>query len=168
MRWTLLKEISELSPGRRAVATATTDFPEELFADHFPGIPVTPGVLLIEMCAQLAGRLVGITASQQASMLRLPFLTMVMEAKLRRFVGPRETLHIETELEELEAMSAICRARVTRDDERVATMRLMFAFLPEDEAARQDRTQLEAFEREEFTRLGLEGFPPDDVRVVGR
>ena len=27
---------------------------------------------------------------------------------------------------------------------------------------------LEAFEREEFTRLGLEGFPPDDVRVVGR
>jgi 3-hydroxyacyl-[acyl-carrier-protein] dehydratase len=167
MNWRLLEEVIEMTPGVRATGAALTDFPEEIFSDHFPGIPVTPGVLLIEMCAQLAGRLVGITASQRACSLRLPFLSMVIEAKLRRFVGPGERLRIETELEELEEASAVCRARVLRDEERVATMRLMFAFLPEDEAAKRDRTALEAFERSEFTRLGMIGFPPGEV-TVGR
>lgn len=168
MRWLLLKQVLELNPGSNAVALASTDFPDTLFADHFPGIPVTPGVLFIEMAAQLAGRLVGITASQRANALRLPFLSMVLEAKLRRFVGPHELLRVEAEIEELETLSAICRARVLWNGDRVATMRLMLAFLPDEEAAAQDRTQLEAHERAEFQRLGLVGFPPGDVRVIAQ
>ena len=167
MHWRLLDQIVSMTPGKSAAAIARTRFPEQLFADHFPGTPVTPGVLLIEMCAQLAGRLVGITSSQRAQRLRLPFLAMVMEAKLRRFVGPDEKLLIETELEELEESSAICRARVSRGDERVSTLRLMFGFLPEDEVATHDQALIESFERSEFLRLGLIGFPPGDVVVRG-
>ena len=74
--------------------------------------PVVPGVLLIEMCAQLAGRLVEISASQDRQRLILPFLTVVSEAKLRRFVGPGQTLHLETTLEALREESALCRAVV--------------------------------------------------------
>lgn len=168
MHWRLLEEVLELVPGKSALATARTDFPEGIFADHFPGIPVTPGVLLIEMCAQLAGKLVAITASQRAQKLRLPFLTMVIEAKLRRFVGPDEQVLIETEIEELEELSAVCRARVLRKDERVATLRLMFGFLPEEEAAQRDTAPIEAHERGEFKRLGLVGFPPGEVTVLRR
>jgi 3-hydroxyacyl-[acyl-carrier-protein] dehydratase len=167
MHWRLLDEILAFDSGKSALATARTDFPEGIFADHFPGIPVTPGVLLIEMCAQLAGRLVGVTASQRAQKLRLPFLTMVIEAKLRRFVGPREEVLIEAEIEELEEFSAVCRARVMRDEERVATLRLMFGFLPDEEAERRNNPLLEAAERAEFKRLGLSGFPPGEV-VVNR
>lgn len=87
MNWRFLKQIVELVPGERAAAMAVTDFPEELLADHFPSIPVTPGVLLIEMCAQLGGKLVEITASERRGVLILPFLTMVIEAKLRRLLA---------------------------------------------------------------------------------
>jgi len=165
MHWRLLEEILAFTPGKSALATARTDFPEQIFADHFPGNPITPGVLLIEMCAQLAGCLVGVTASQREQKLRLPFLTMVIEAKLRRFVGPGEQVLIETEIEELEELSAVCRGRVMRNEERVATVRLMFGFLPEEEAARRSNPTLEAFERAEFQRLGLDGFPPGEVTV---
>jgi 3-hydroxyacyl-[acyl-carrier-protein] dehydratase len=168
MRWLLLKEVLELNPGRNAVALASTDFPDTLFADHFPGIPVTPGVLLIEMAAQLSGRLVAVTASQRDNTLRLPFLSMVLEAKLRKFVGPNQLLRIEAEIEELETLSAVCVARVFCDQDRVASMRLMLAFLPEEETKLHDRTLLEARERSEFQRLGLIGFPPGDVRVASR
>lgn len=166
MRWLLLDQILELNPGTNAIALASTNFPEALFNDHFPGIPVTPGVLLIEMAAQLTGCLIAVTASQRDQILRLPFLTMVREAKFRKFVGPNVQLRIETEIEELEAFSAICRTRVLGENDRVASMTLMMTFLPEEEAALYDRTLLVAHEQAEFLRLGLIGFPPGEVRVA--
>ncbi|MGH9607175.1 MAG: 3-hydroxyacyl-ACP dehydratase FabZ family protein [Terracidiphilus sp.] len=166
MRWLLLDQVLELNPGTNAIALASTRFPDTLFNDHFPGIPITPGVLLIEMAAQLAGCLVAVTASQRDQVLRLPFLTMVREAKFRKFVGPNVLLRIETEIEELEAFSAVCRARVLLNDDRVALMSLMLTFLPEEEAALYDRTLLVAHERSEFMRLGLIGFPPGEVCVA--
>lgn len=166
MRWRLLKTITELVPGEHAAGISVTDFPDELFADHFPGFPITPGVLLIESCAQLAGRLVEVSASQSRQRLILPFLTLVTEAKLRRFVPPRQTLHLRTSIESLREDSALCYASVHNGEERVATMRLLFAFHPDGEAGPEDRQAIEQFERAEFLRLGLRGFPPGPVTVA--
>jgi len=165
MNWRFLQQIVELVPGERAAATAVTNFPEDLLADHFPGIPVTPGVLLIEMCAQLGGKLVEISASERRGVLILPFLTMVNQAKLRRFVGPGEELRIETVLEALRGESAICAGTIHLGSERVATMSLMFAFEPDGRIDGLGLAAIEKFERAEFLRLGLDGFPPDKVTL---
>ena len=114
VRWRLLDAITELVPGERAVGTATSNLPAELFEDHFPGFPVVPGVLLIEMGAQLAGRLVEISVSQQKGFMVLPFLTMVQEAKLRRFVLPGQTLEVRASLQAVREESALCRVSLSR------------------------------------------------------
>ena len=51
--------ITELVPGKRANAAKTFAPDDPMFAGHFPGNPVVPGVILTEALAQTAGIAVG-------------------------------------------------------------------------------------------------------------
>lgn len=166
MRWRLLERITAFTPGKSAEGYATTNFPDELFQDHFPSFPVTPGILLVEISAQLAGRLVEVTGAQMHSNLVFPVLTMISEAKFRQFVPPHSRLHIAAQLDQIRHESAICSATVTYNGVRHASMRLMFAFDPDGNRDSRQTAELERFERAEFLRLGLVGFPPDPVLVA--
>ena len=48
----LIDEVLELEPGVRAVALKHIKEDEDWFRGHFPGHPIQPGVLMIEMLAQ--------------------------------------------------------------------------------------------------------------------
>jgi 3-hydroxyacyl-[acyl-carrier-protein] dehydratase len=54
MRFVLIDEIVELEPGRTVHARRTWPADLGIFADHFPGMPVVPGVLSTEMMGQAA------------------------------------------------------------------------------------------------------------------
>src|SRR5580698_10469148 len=66
------------------------DVPTEspVFMGHFPGFPRLPGALMIETMAQTGGWLV----LGKLGFAKMPFLTRVESAKLRRFVEPGEAL----------------------------------------------------------------------------
>ena len=55
----LLDEVVDLQPGERAVARRVTRETDFYFQGHFPGDPVVPAVILVEMLAQTGGLAAG-------------------------------------------------------------------------------------------------------------
>ncbi len=160
MRWLLLQSITELSPGECIAGTARTDFPDTLFGDHFPGFPVTPGVLLIEMCAQLCGKLIEASMVQGHGLWVYPILSIVRESKFRAFVPPHADVELRASLTSLRPESAECRASVHIGSKRHATMSLIFVFDPDGKPP-SIQEDLEAWERANFAALASPWQPPE-------
>ena len=112
MRWRLIDSIADLEPGDRinGVTRFSSDLP--LFADHFPGFAVVPGVLLVESLAQLAGKLIEVTVKRDTGVWPFPILSMVREVKFRRFVAPDTEVLLEARLREVRPESAVVRGTV--------------------------------------------------------
>ena len=54
MRFVLIDRITEINPGQSLTAVKNLSLAEEYLADHFPGFPVMPGVLMLEALTQAA------------------------------------------------------------------------------------------------------------------
>jgi 3-hydroxyacyl-[acyl-carrier-protein] dehydratase len=55
----LLDEVLELQPGKLALARRVTHQSDFYFQGHFPGDPIVPAVILVEMLAQAGGLAAG-------------------------------------------------------------------------------------------------------------
>ncbi|MGF9691592.1 3-hydroxyacyl-ACP dehydratase FabZ family protein [Rhizobium sp. 0TCS1.26] len=105
-----------------------------VFEGHFPGMPLVPGVLLIETMAQASGFLV-LGASGFAAM---PFLMSVDGAKMRTFVEPDAVLDIEVFLEHEGSGYAVTKAKITVAGKRVCDAQLKLRTMPFDEVPLAD------------------------------
>ncbi len=95
MRFSLIDRIVELEPGVRITALKNLSLAEEYLADHFPGFPVMPGVLMLEAMTQAGAWLVRATEDFAHSMV---VLRQAANVKYGRFVEPGHTLCVTAEI----------------------------------------------------------------------
>jgi 3-hydroxyacyl-[acyl-carrier-protein] dehydratase len=66
---------------------------EPHFQGHFPGLPIMPGVMMIEAMAQTAAVMVGVTLDMADKEMKVYFMA-IDKAKFRRKVGPGDVLEM--------------------------------------------------------------------------
>ena len=133
MRWLLIDRLLACEPGRSALAEKRFDPAEALFADHFPGLPVVPGVLQIEMIATTGGK-----ALKAAFPGRLPMLAAVKAAKFHRPVRPGERCLVRVEITQLHPDRAAAEGVVEVDGERAAAATVLYTLQPAPDTAGPD------------------------------
>jgi 3-hydroxyacyl-[acyl-carrier-protein] dehydratase len=109
MRYILVDRITDITLGESAKGLKNVSQTEDMFDQHFPGLPVMPGCMILEAFAQLSGLLVTATLEFRV----MPMLLMVDRAKFRRVVQPGDQLIIETKLLSMTEGGARLRATAT-------------------------------------------------------
>ncbi|QDV61209.1 3-hydroxyacyl-ACP dehydratase FabZ family protein [Crateriforma conspicua] len=95
MKYRQIDKIIALQPGSRLVGERTLLADEEYLSDHFPNLPVMPGVMMLEALHQAAIWLVRSTLDFQCPMV---FLREARSVKFGDFLSPGETLRVTAEI----------------------------------------------------------------------
>lgn len=146
MRWRMIDRIEEIVPGERAAGFKGVTLAEDYFEDHFPKFPVVPGVLVIEALAQLSGKLIELSVWEERGLWPFPVLSMVRNAKFRRFIRPGESIRLETKLAEVRDESAVTKCRALVDGKPTTDVELLFVFDPEGLQNALDQEELISIE----------------------
>ena len=95
MRFLLIDRITELVPHKSISAVKNLTLAEEYLADHFPGFPVMPGVLMLEALVQAGGWLIRHSEDFAHSAV---LLKEVRAIRYNNFVSPGNTLKVDLTL----------------------------------------------------------------------
>lgn len=126
MRYFLIDRVTEIVPGKRIEGVKAVSLSEDVLHDHFPGLPVLPGLLILEGAAQLSGFLLEATVNRKGEAVRRAVLAQVKTAKFHSPVGPGELVRFSAEVSSLLEGAGLVRVRADVEDRRVATAELTF------------------------------------------
>ncbi len=144
MRWIWIDKFVEFESGRRAVSVKNVSLAEEHLHDNFPGFPMMPECLMIEAMAQTAGILVGEARNFQEKVV----LAKISKAVFFDYVVPGDTLRLEAQMQTIAAEAASTTGRITRGDQLIAEIDLMFSHVDQNLAGKK-------FPKDNFVFTGL-------------
>lgn len=92
----LIDRVLELTRKQSIVAIKNVTINEPFFVGHFPGLPIMPGVLIVEAIAQAGGALLLTEVEDRTN--KVMVFTGIERAKFRRPVGPGDQLRMEVKV----------------------------------------------------------------------
>ena len=121
----LVDRVLELEPGKRIVAVKNVSFNEPFFQGHFPGLPVMPGVLIVEAMAQTGAVLMLHDFAQRKE--KLVYFAGIDAARFRRVVRPGDRLTITMEVLKLRSRTCKMKGVAEVDGEIAAEAQILSA-----------------------------------------
>ena len=123
----LIDRVIKLEPGIEIVALKNVTINEPFFQGHFPGNPIMPGVLIIEVMAQAGGVLVIESLPQKAHGQSVYFLGMD-KVRFRRPVVPGDQIIFEVKLLKMRSKAVKLSGKATVEGILVAEAEILASF----------------------------------------
>jgi len=120
----LIDRILEIEEGKRAVGLKNITINEPYFQGHFPGLPVVPGVLLVEMMAQL-GAIIALRLPETEG--KYVYFAGIDNLRFRKPVVPGDQLIIEAEASKMKANIGKMKARAKVGNDVVVEGEILFS-----------------------------------------
>lgn len=90
----LIDKVVDYTPGEKLTAIKNVTVNEPVFTGHFPGMPIFPGVLILEALAQATG-LLGFKTVEERGKNELYLFASIDEARFKKPVVPGDTMVLE-------------------------------------------------------------------------
>ena len=127
MRFFLIDHVREFEADKRVLAVKNVTLESQHFDQHFPGMPLLPGALLIESMAQASGYLIARSARERDGRILLTLLAGIPQARFLKPVLPGDQVLIESRLQLSEGHLGKAQATATVGGAVVARAGLSFA-----------------------------------------
>ena len=121
----LIDRVIDLTRKERIVAIKNVTINEPFFAGHFPGVPIMPGVLIIEAIAQAGGALLLTEVADRHE--KIMVFTGIERARFRAPVVPGDQLRIEVDVLSFRTRAGKIQGRATVDGKLACEATLMCA-----------------------------------------
>jgi len=106
----LIDRVLELKRKESIVAIKNVTINEPFFNGHFPGLPIMPGVLIVEAIAQAGGALLLTEVEDRSD--KIMVFTGIDRAKFRRPVSPGDQLRLEVQVKGWRAVPGMTAAKM--------------------------------------------------------
>lgn len=119
----LVDRILDIEPGKRVRGLKNVTINEQFFTGHYPGMPIMPGVLIIEAMAQTGAVMLLAEEGLQGT---FPVIGAIDKVKYKKPVVPGDALITEVELLWFKSGIGKIKGTATVDGELAAEMEMVF------------------------------------------
>ena len=123
----LIDRIVGFEKGERIEAIKNVTYNDPFFNGHFPGVPIMPGVLIVEAMAQAGGVLVFASLEKEAHNTIMYFMALD-KVRFRKPVIPGDQLRLKIDKINIRMKAAKLKGEAYVSDQKVAEAILMATF----------------------------------------